>query len=63
MAKRRKTSKTKRTIFPEHLAKMQEGRKNAKVHRERVSELHEHGLDKSIGMTNTERMLQGVKRK
>lgn len=63
MAKKRKSTKIKRTITPEHLAKMQAGRKTAKVHRERMSELHERGLDKSIGMTNTERMLQNVRRK
>lgn len=32
-------SKKKRTITPEHLAKMQEGKRNAKQHRERVAML------------------------
>lgn len=32
-------SKKKRTITPEHLAKMQEGKRKAKQHRERVAML------------------------
>lgn len=32
-------AKKKRTITPEHLAKMQEGKKKAKLHRERMEQL------------------------
>lgn len=35
------TKKKKRTITPEHLAKMQEGKKRAKLHRDRVEQLSE----------------------
>lgn len=62
MAKRRKTTK-KHTITPEQLAKMQEGRRKAKIYRERMAELYEKGLDKAMPMTKTERMLNEVRRK
>ena len=45
MAKKRRHSGKKRTITPEHLAKMQEGRRRAKVHRERLAALKEKGMD------------------
>lgn len=59
---RRKTRK-KRTISPEHLAKMQEGRKKAQLRRKRVARLNEHGLSDNVPMTKTERMLNSVRRK
>lgn len=59
---RRKTKK-KRTISPEHLAKMQEGRKKAQLRRKRVARLNEHGLIDNVPMTKTERMLNSVRRK
>lgn len=59
---RRKTKK-KRTISPEHLAKMQEGRKKAQLRRKRVARLNEHGLSDNAPMTKTERMLNSVRRK
>jgi hypothetical protein len=62
MAKRRK-SKTKRTITPEHQAKMQAGRKAAAVHQKRVSELYKSGVAVTEEMTRTERMLNSVKRR
>ena len=34
-----KTTKKKRTITPEHLAKMQEGKKKAQRHRERMKDI------------------------
>ena len=40
MAKRR-SSKKKRTITPEHLAKMQAGRAKARKHKERVDAVSE----------------------
>lgn len=40
MAKRRKSTK-KRTISPEHLAKLQEGRKKKQVHDKRMKDLSE----------------------
>lgn len=59
---RRKTKK-KRTISPEHLAKMQEGRKKAQLRKKRVARLNEHGLIDNVPMTKTERMLNSVRRK
>lgn len=63
MAKRRKRSGAKRTITPEQQAKMQEGRKKAAVHKQRVSQLYETGVavrDKEE--TRTQRMLNSVRR-
>lgn len=59
----RKKTKTKRTISPEHLAKMQEGRKKAQLYKKRIARLNEHGLSDDVPMTNTERMLNSVRRK
>lgn len=42
---------------------MQEGRQRAKVHRSRMSELSERGLNQSVYETKTERMLKSVARK
>lgn len=61
--RRRRSSGKKRTISPEHLAKMQEGRKRAKVHRERMTMIEEHGLLKEMPLTETERRLNSVRRK
>ena len=63
MAKKRKKLGKKRTITPEQQAKMQAGRKKAAVHRERVSQLYDSGLNVSDTMTHTERMLNSVRRK
>lgn len=60
MAKRK--SSKKRTITPEHLAKMQEGKRKAKVHRARVAGLSELG-HVSEQETNTQRILRSVARK
>lgn len=59
----RKKTKTKRTISPEHLAKMQEGRKKAQLYKKRIARLNEHGFSDDVPMTNTERMLNSVRRK
>lgn len=59
----RKKTKTKRTISPEHLAKMQEGRKKAQLYKKRIARLNEYGLSDDVPMTNTERMLNSVRRK
>ena len=65
MAKRRKSkiTKTKRTITPEHQAKMQAGRKAAAVHQKRVSELYKTGIVVHEEVTQTERMLNSVRRR
>lgn len=55
--------KKKRTISPEHLLKMQEGRKKAQAIRERTKRLDERGLAKAAPMGYTERLLSQVKRK
>lgn len=60
---RKRTKKKKRTISPEHLAKMQEGRKKAQLRKKRIARLNEHGLSDDVPMTNTERMLNSVRRK
>ena len=62
MAKRKKSGK-KRTITPEQQAKMQAGRKNAAVHKKRVSQLYESGVAVHEDVTRTQRMLNSVKRK
>lgn len=59
----RKKTKTKRTISPEHLAKMQEGRKKALLHKKRVALLDERGFSDDVSMTKIERMLNSVRRK
>lgn len=59
----RKKTKKKRTISPEHLAKMQEGRRKAQLHKKRIARLNEHGLSDDVPMTRTERMLNSVRRK
>lgn len=65
MAKRKRWSsgnRTKRTITPEHLAKMQEGRKRAAVQRKRMAELKDSGLYMEQPVSPTERLLNSVKR-
>lgn len=63
MAKKRRRSGKKRTITPEHLAKMQEGRRRAKVHRERLAALKEKGMDQDLPVSEVDRLLNSVKRK
>lgn len=41
MAKKRSSTKKKRTLTPEHLAKMKEGRERKKKHDARIAELSE----------------------
>lgn len=62
MAKKRK-SKTKRTITPEHLAAMQAGRKKAKVHRERVASVEDLGKTVHMAESKTDKILQSVARR
>lgn len=59
----RRKAKKKRTISPEHLAKMQEGRKKAQLRKKRMARLNEHGLSGDVPMSKTERMLDSVRRK
>ena len=40
--------KKKRTISPEHLAKMQEGRKRAQFHKKRMTRLAERGFSDDL---------------
>lgn len=63
MAKRRKRSGAKRTISPEQQAKMQEGRKKAAVHKQRMSQLYEAGVAVREDETRTQRMLNSIRRK
>lgn len=59
----RKKTKTKRTISPEHLAKLQEGRKKALLYKKRVALLDERGFSDDVPMTKTERMLNSLRRR
>lgn len=63
--KTKRKSKKKRTITPEHLAKMQAGREKAQLHRSRMSSLGEReGLAKTEDVSSaTSRMLDSVRRK
>lgn len=55
------SKKKKRTISPEHLAKMQEGKKQAKLKRERISRLESRGLSTDVPMSRTEKALNSVR--
>ena len=63
MARKKSKSGKKRTISPEHLAKMQEGRKRVARSRARVADLKERGISTEVPMTNSQRMLNSVRRK
>lgn len=63
MAKKHKRSGSSRTITPEQQAKMQAARKQASVHKKRVSQLYESGVAMSEPQTQTERMLNSVRRR
>ena len=58
--KQKSKSKPKRTISPEHLAKMQAGRKRSAVHRSRVKALDENGLKTSSIETTNAVLLQSM---
>lgn len=55
--------KKKRTISPEHLAKMQAGRKRAQMIRKREKELDELGVGREAPMGYTDRLLLQAKRR
>jgi hypothetical protein len=55
--------KKKRTISPEHLAKMQAGRKRARMIRKRAKELDERGVGREVPMGYTDRLLSQAKRR
>ena len=61
--KKKKSAKKKRTISPEHLAKMQEGRRRAKKNRERSQDLKNKGLDFDVKKSKYETMLDKMRRK
>lgn len=63
MARKKSHSKKKRTITPEHLAKMQAGRKAASTRRNQMAMLQESGMVLSANETKTEKMLRSLKRK
>ena len=64
MAKRKKRSGgKKRTISAEQQMKMQEGRRKAAAHKDRVKQLYESGVAVSEETTRTQRMLDSVRRK
>lgn len=59
----KKKSKKKRTLSPEHLAKMQEGRKSAASQRKKVAMLESSGLfGTQIQQSHTEKLLKSVRR-
>lgn len=61
--KKKKSAKKKRTLSPEHLAKMQEGRRRAKKNRERSQDLKNKGLDFDVKKSKYETMLDKMRRK
>lgn len=61
--KKKKSVKKKRTLSPEHLAKMQEGRRRAKKNRERSQDLKNKGLDFDVKKSKYEIMLDKMRRK
>ena len=61
--KKKKSVKKKRTLSPEHLAKMQEGRRRAKKNRERFQDLKNKGLDFDVKKSKYETMLDKMRRK
>lgn len=61
--KKKKSVKKKRTLSPEHLAKMQEGRRRAKKNRERSQDLKNKGLDFDVKKSKYETMLDKMRRK
>ena len=54
-------AKKKRTISPEHLAKMQEGKKQAQLKRNRLKRLESAGFATKVPETMTERALNSVR--
>lgn len=56
MARRRKSGK-KRTLSPEQLEKMRQGRENAKKHREREARLEESGMPTKLPMSHIQQEL------
>lgn len=63
VARKKSSHSKKRVLSPEQIAKMQEGRKRAKVHRARMSALNEAHLVDESGPGWTEKMLNSVRRK
>lgn len=59
--KKKHYGKKKRTISPEHLAKMQAGRARARIHRARMSELDGLKLPGNMPVSMTEKMLDSVR--
>lgn len=59
----KKKTRKKRTISAEHLAKLQEGRKQAQIYKQRMKQLSEHGFSDNVPMGYTERLLNSVRRK
>lgn len=56
-------AKKKRTLSPEHLQKMQEGRKRAKLRKKRLEILKEKGLVFPVEKSKYEKMIDKMKRK
>ena len=53
--------KKKRTLSPEQIAKMQEGKRQAKLKRERITRLESKGFATSVPESFTERALNSVR--
>ena len=58
-----KKSKKKRTISPEHLKKMQEGKKNKKIMEQRLAEMESRGLLKLEPVGYAQSILNQIKKK
>lgn len=58
-----KKTKKKRTISPEHLKKMQKGKKNKKIMEQRLRDMEDRGLLKSEPVGYTQSILNKIKKK
>lgn len=59
----KKSVKKKRTLSPEHIQKMQEGRKKARTRRKREEQIKEMGIKGDIYQSKYEKMIEKMRRK
>lgn len=59
----KKSKKKKRTLSPEQIQKMQEGRKKARVRRKREEQMKEMGIGGKDYQSKYEKMIEKMRRK
>lgn len=59
----KKSKKKKRTLSPEHIQKMQEGRKRARVKRKREEQMKKMGIQGEVYQSKYEKMIEKMRRK